>query len=159
MGIRGRILFLLWIVDPFSLLLHDHLKTAIEFMYERCCEVIRISSDSTDCTCCMYRRLVPSNIVLQMIMCIDPCSLHCTVPIETKRPMVPLFGALPFFPRVRTIGQGEGDDESEHTIVDIKAAANKTNLFERTILFLIKVLAWMVETETRSYFNTPRISL
>jgi hypothetical protein len=40
MGIRGRFLFLLLIVDPFSLLLHDHLKTAIESMYERCFEVI-----------------------------------------------------------------------------------------------------------------------
>ena len=168
MGIRGRFLFLLWIVDPFSLLLHDHLKTAIESMYERCFEVIGTEKEynweyrrtlGIVHTACMYRRLLPSNIALQMIIFIDPCFVHCTVPIETKRPMVPLFGALPFFPTVHTIGQGEGDDESEHTIDDIKAAANKTNLFERTILFLIKVLAWMVETETRSYFNTPRISL
>ena len=109
MGIRGRFLFLLWIVDPFSLLLHDHLKTAIESMYERCFEVIGTEKEynweyrrtlGIVHTACMYRRLLPSNIALQMIIFIDPCSVHCTVPIETKRPMVPLFGALPFFPVV-----------------------------------------------------------
>ena len=94
MGIRGRVLFLLWIVDPFSLLLHDHLKTVIVFMYERCYEVIGtekeynnatdiytvlgISSDSTDCTCCMYCiDCWYHPISHQMMMFIDPCVLHC----------------------------------------------------------------------------------
>ena len=81
MGIKGRVLFLLWVVDPFSLPLHDHLKTAIEFMYERCYEVIGTEKEYNNATahihCCtgnivrlhglymlhvLYRLLVPSNI-------------------------------------------------------------------------------------------------
>ena len=73
MGIKGRVLFLLWVVDPFSLPLHDHLKTAIEFMYERCYEVIGTEKEYNNATAhrqtprivhahVLYRLLVPSNI-------------------------------------------------------------------------------------------------
>jgi hypothetical protein len=152
--------------DGTSLALHDHLKTAIEFMYERCCEVIGTEKEYNSATAhtghiniiglyglyCMYRRLLPSNIAPDENFHRSLCTLF-----PSKRPLVPLFGALPFFP-VEFISRYAPLDRVKGMMIpsmdNIKAAAKKRlgkqdKSFPKDVSILfMKGLGWMVEAES-----------
>jgi len=84
-----------------SNILHEYVKQGVEMLYRQCCQTLGTKEQWTHRTpivglyglYCLYRRLLPSNTPPDENLHKSLCVL-----LPSHRPVLPMFGELPFFP-------------------------------------------------------------